>query len=136
LFSDWQRELNRVPIRFATLYIQLLLWLCTLSPIVLISISWLLCYILWLWLWLCDMTSVMPLWLCDCHVIFPMLHLSNNLKKKKRNINIDLAVLLSYDIQFYYVCQNNPFYLIRSHKLLCKLFQSSFFHLVFQIFHA
>jgi len=26
-----------------------------------------------------------------------MLHLSNNLKKKKRNINIDLAVLPSHD---------------------------------------
>jgi len=32
-------------------------------------------------------------------MIFPMLHLSNNLKekKKKRNINIDLAILPSYD---------------------------------------
>jgi len=30
-------------------------------------------------------------------VIFPILHLSNNLKKKKRNINIDLAVLPSHD---------------------------------------
>jgi len=32
------------------------------------------------------------------HMIFPMLYLSNNLKKKKRNINIDLAVLPSHDI--------------------------------------
>jgi len=30
-------------------------------------------------------------------MVFPMLHLSNNLKEKKRNINIDLAVLLSHD---------------------------------------
>ena len=32
-----------------------------------------------------------------CHVIFPILHLSNNLKEKKRNINIDLAILPSHD---------------------------------------
>jgi len=36
-------------------------------------------------------------------VIFPTLHLSNNLKekkrKRKRNINIDLAVLPSHDIE-------------------------------------
>jgi len=58
-------------------------------------------YVTW-----CDITisvtEVTPLWLCDCHVIFPMLYLSNNLKKKKkkkkRNINIDLAVLPSHDI--------------------------------------
>jgi len=31
-------------------------------------------------------------------MIFPTLHLSNNLKKKKRNININLAVLPSHDI--------------------------------------
>jgi len=30
-------------------------------------------------------------------VIFPILHLSNNLKEKKRNINNDLAVLPSHD---------------------------------------
>jgi len=30
-------------------------------------------------------------------MIFPMLHLSNNLKEKKRNINIDLAILPSHD---------------------------------------
>jgi len=30
-------------------------------------------------------------------VIFPILHLSNNLKEKKRNINIDLAILPSHD---------------------------------------
>jgi len=30
-------------------------------------------------------------------MIFPMLHFSNNLKEKKRNINIDLAVLPSHD---------------------------------------
>jgi len=32
-------------------------------------------------------------------MIFPMLYLSNNLKekKKKRNINIDLAILPSHD---------------------------------------
>ena len=43
------------------------------------------------------------LWLCDYHVIFPTLHLSNNLKekerKRKRNINIDLAILPSHDSQ-------------------------------------
>jgi len=54
-------------------------------------------------LWLC-VTWPFPwhlshlLWLCDCHMIFSMLHLSNNLKKKKRKINIDLAVLPSHDI--------------------------------------
>jgi len=32
-------------------------------------------------------------------MIFPILHLSNNLKEKKRNINIDLTVLLSHDSQ-------------------------------------
>ena len=54
---------------FATLYIQLLLWLCTLSPTVLMSISWLLCHIAvtvtWLW---CDFghTFFVTLWLlCD-----------------------------------------------------------------------
>jgi len=31
-------------------------------------------------------------------MIFPTLHLSNKEKKKKRNINIDLAVLPSHDI--------------------------------------
>jgi len=30
-------------------------------------------------------------------MIFLMLHLSNNLKEKKRNINIDLAILPSHD---------------------------------------
>jgi len=30
-------------------------------------------------------------------VIFPILHLSNNLKEKKKNINIDLAILPSHD---------------------------------------
>jgi len=30
-------------------------------------------------------------------VIFPILYLSNNLKEKKRNINIDLAVLPSHN---------------------------------------
>jgi len=83
---------------FTILYIQLLLWLCTLSPAVLMPVSWLLCHMLWPWL----VTSIMLLWLCDCHIIFPTLHLSNNLKrkekKKKRNINIDLAVLPSHDI--------------------------------------
>ena len=107
LFSVWQRELDRVSIKFATLYIQLLSWLCTLSPTVLMSISWLLCHILWLWLMTINvwhdhdvtisMTLVTALWLCDCHIIFPMLHLSNNLKDKKRNINIDLAILPSHD---------------------------------------
>ena len=73
---------------FATLYIQLLSWLCILSSTVLMPVSWLLCHMLWLWLWLCVMWPfcdfVTPLWLCDCHVIFPTLHLSNNLKEKKR----------------------------------------------------
>ena len=32
-----------------------------------------------------------------------MLHLSNNLKEKKRNINIDLAVLPSYNNPEYYI---------------------------------
>ena len=70
------------PLDFATLYIQLLLWLCTLSPTVLMPVSWLLCHMLWL---CCDhsVTLVTPLWLCDYHVIFPILHLSNNLKKRK-----------------------------------------------------
>jgi len=39
-----------------------------------------------LWLWCVtwhSMTNVTSLWLCDCHVIFPILHLSNNLKKRK-----------------------------------------------------
>jgi len=81
--------LDRVPVRFATLYIQLLLWLCILSPTVLMLISWLLCHMLWLVT--CDyvwhdhsVTLVTPLWLCNCHMIFPILHLSNNLKEKKR----------------------------------------------------
>ena len=44
--------------------------------------------------------------LCDSvtsHMIFSALHLSNNLKekKRKRNINNDLAVLLSHDISDY-----------------------------------
>jgi len=37
------------PLDFATLYIQLLLWLYTLSPTVLMPVSWLLCHMLWLW---------------------------------------------------------------------------------------
>jgi len=82
LCSVIDKENSIVPIRFATLCIQLLLWLCTLSPTVLISISWLLCYIQWLW-HDHSVISITPLWLCDYHVMFPMLHLSNNLKEKK-----------------------------------------------------
>jgi len=70
------------PLDFTILYIQLLLWLCTLSPTVLMSVSWLLCHMLWLWL--VTMCNVTILWLCDCYVIFPTLYLSNNLKEKKR----------------------------------------------------
>jgi len=77
------------PLDSAILYIQLLSWLCTLPPTVLMPVSWLLCHMLWLWLvTMCDVTILWLrshlLWLCDCHIIFPMLHLSNNLKEKKR----------------------------------------------------
>ena len=44
-----------------------------------------------------SVTIVTFLWLCDYHVIFPILHLSNNLKEKKRNINIDLVILPSHN---------------------------------------
>jgi len=51
----------------------------------------------------CDMTisvtAVTPF--CDSvtsYMIFLALHLSNNLKEKKRNINNDLAVLPNHDI--------------------------------------
>jgi len=54
-----------VPVRFAILYIQLLLWLCTMSPTVLMFISWLLCHMLWLVT--CD--SV-----CDVTILWPLSH--------------------------------------------------------------
>ena len=48
----------------------------------------------------CDFIVTWPF--CDSvtsHMIFPVLHLSNNLKekKRKRNINNDLAILPSHD---------------------------------------
>ena len=47
---------------------------------------------------LCNQCHIF-LWLCDCYMIFPTLFLSNNLKEKKkeRNINIDLAILPSHN---------------------------------------
>ena len=103
LFSIWQRELNRVLVRFCyTIYTITIVTmhlvshspyacqLTSLSHVVTIT-----CDYMW-----CDhsVTLVTLLWVCDCHMIFPMLHLSNNLKEKKRNINIDLAILPSHDI--------------------------------------
>ena len=65
---------------FATLYIQLLLWLCTLFPIVLACQLTSLSHAVTV---TCDyvwhdhsVTLVTLLWLCDCHVIFPMLYLA------------------------------------------------------------
>jgi len=118
------------PLDFTTLYIQLLLWLCTLSPTVLMPVSWLLCHMLWPWLvTMCvwhdhSVTLVTPLWLCDCHVIFPMLHLSNNLKekkrKKKRNINIDLAVLPSHNMWHHVMWPWHLWHDTFPHSFLCS----------------
>ena len=103
MFSDWQRKLDRVPIRFAILYIQLLLWLYVLSPTVLMSISWLLCHMLWPWpvtpcvMWpFCDCChTFVTLWLVIWYL--SMLYL-NNKRKEKETLNNDLAILLSHNI--------------------------------------
>jgi len=59
-----KENLIESPLDFATLYIQLLSWLCTLSPTVLMPVSWLLCHMLWLWL--VTMYNVTMTWLfCD-----------------------------------------------------------------------
>ena len=90
LFSVWQRELDKVPVRFAILYIQLLLWLYILSSIVLMSTSWPFCHMLWPW----------PLWLCDLsHDIFPCstLVIKEKKRKEKEILNNDLAILPSHD---------------------------------------
>jgi len=82
-------------------------------------------YDLWLHVWhnhFCDLYHIF-LWLCDYHMIFLMLHLSNNLKEKKRNINIDLVILPSYDITLllsFLVLRNFP--IICSMGQLCCLF--------------
>jgi len=95
------------PLDSATLYIQLLLWLCTLPPTVLMPVSWLLCHMLWPWLVTIYVTWPWPF--CDFSHTFVTLWLSRDIshtppkrkeKKKKRNINIDLAVLPSHDNKF------------------------------------
>ena len=71
-----------------------------------------------------SVTLVTHLWLYDCHMIFPMLHLSNNLKEKKRNINIDLAVLPSHDTLLYSKSKrkekniNNDLAVLPSHNII------------------
>ena len=95
--SIWQRELNRVPIRFTTLYIQLLSWLYTLFPSVLmLLISWLLCHMLWLWLcvW-CDhsITTIIPF--CDSMSV--MWYFPCSTLVRKEILNNDLAILPSHD---------------------------------------
>ena len=93
-------------LNFAILYIQLLLWLCTLSPTVFMPVSWLLCHMLWSWLvTMCDVTI---LWLCHtfCDSVTVMWYFPHSTlviiwKKKKKNINIDLAILPSHDITSY-----------------------------------
>jgi len=59
-----KENLIESPLDFATLYIHLLSWLCTLPPTVLMPVSWLLCHMLWLWpVTMCDMTVTWPF--CD-----------------------------------------------------------------------
>jgi len=96
LFSNWQRELDRVPVRFSILLIQLLYGLCTSFPHLSCDLS---CNIMWCY----TVTS--------CHVTVTVWHLWHNTflhlllcskskikeKKKKRNINNNLAILPSYD---------------------------------------
>ena len=86
MFSDWQRELNRVLIRFSILLIQLLHGLCTTFPYSSCDPS---CDIIW-----CDAVT-------SCHVTVTIWHLWCDTflysllcskfkikeKKKKRNIN-------------------------------------------------
>ena len=97
MFSDWQRELNRVPIRFSIPLIQLLYGLCTSFPCLSCDIMW------------CDAVT-------SCCVTVTMWHLWHNTflhfllcskskikeKEKKINININnnLAVLPSHDTTF------------------------------------
>jgi len=101
LFSNWQRELNRVPIGFTTLYIQLL---CGYAP----YFPWSLCYlstvtvtcdsnVMWLF---CDCCHTFFLWLCDLsHDIFPCstLVIKEKKRKGKEILNNDLAILPSHD---------------------------------------
>jgi len=82
LFSIWQRELDRVPIRFCyTIYT------ITIVAMHLVSHSPHACQLTSLshavTVTMCNMTMTWPF--CDLsHMIFPTLHLSNNLKEKKR----------------------------------------------------
>ena len=84
----WQRELDRVPIRFSTLLIQLLHGLCTTFPCLSCDPS---CDVMW-----CDCDYVT---LCDVILSHTPLCSKSKIKEKKRNINInnDLVVLPSHD---------------------------------------
>jgi len=53
-------------------------------------------------------------------VIFPTLHLSNNLKEKKRNINIDLAILPNHDKKGIAMPQNK-FKALSSRVMQCRV---------------
>ena len=57
---------------------------------------------LWHDLW-CDL--VWPMWLCDCHVIFPMLHLSNNRKEKEKKYKYWLGHFTKLWYQTYFSSQ-------------------------------
>ena len=114
MFSNWQRELDRVPIGFPISYTiyTIAMWLCSLTLIVfMLLISWLLCHMLWLWLWpLCDCCHTF----CDSVIVtwyFPTLHPSNKEKKRKRKeiLNNDLAILPSHDINGYKKPPRRPF---------------------------
>ena len=89
LFSIWQRELNRVPIRFTILYINYYCGYTSCLPQFSCSPADLCCDCnLWLCAW-CDLS----------HDTFPhsTLVIREKKRKEKEILNNDLAILLSYD---------------------------------------
>ena len=94
LFRVWQRELDGVLAHFSTTYTP---YYCG----YVLTLPWSSCYSRHVTHCDCDcdLTSVTPLWHCDKVMwYFPMLHLIVvNKKRKKKNINNDLANLPSHD---------------------------------------
>ena len=110
LFRVWQRELNGVLTHFSTTYT---LYYCGYA----LALPWSSCYSRHVTQCDCDcdMTICDPpsqqLWHCDKVMwYFPVLHLVvvNKKRKKKRNINNDLANLPSHDTITMWLCSLTP----------------------------
>ena len=85
----------------------------------------------------CDLwlVTMCVMWLCDCHMIFPTLHLSNNLKEKKRNINIDLAILPSHDMFFTQQTSCLPHVFLITTSWYIGIY-SPIFLMLYQLYHS